>query len=197
MGGKMPGDLPRLIFFENHADPTNTKLLTLLVPTLKMLGYQSCYHELPSNLSLADFGKNEEKGNPYFGYHKFNFLRSACQHSIEFKPIDIEKCYIPLPLSNKDNFREQIYMPLRDQAIISAYLETRENVFGWNGIAHAVGMQKLILKYLSREEAQDNFIFLLFLKSGIQWPHRSTSLPTDGKKVWASSKYRYLFDIPR
>jgi hypothetical protein len=44
-------------------------------------------------------------------------------------------------------------------------LYTSENVFGWNGIGHAVGMQKQILKYLSKEEAQDNFIFFYFYDS--------------------------------
>jgi hypothetical protein len=69
--------LPMLVFAESHDDPINSKILNLLIPKLKALGYGYFFDEVPSSHSLEDAIKGNDEN--------FKLLIKLKEHAEEHK----------------------------------------------------------------------------------------------------------------
>jgi len=163
---------PRLIFFEQHDDPTCGRILAKLLPKLKELGYDCFYDEVPPSIKPQDFLKNtrrilkNESTDP--------LMKEIIEHQFQYQGIDVDLekqtqyldvgCFV----GYEREFNE-VLLSFRDKYLSSAYMGASGNIIGHNGIGHANGIQRNILENFSKDEAEDNFSFFGLRQSGAKY----------------------------
>lgn len=168
---------PKIIFCENHLDPSAVVVMNSLVPELKQLGYEVMHIELPASMTDEDFLndiENQEKNNienreklnenmvqlaslemNQRSLHK-SLIQNLRNNQIEYRCVDIGIN----PHQDINYYTSKKGMKKRDKRMTKAYLKEERPVFGLVGLKHAKGMQEKILEQLPKEEASNLFYFV-------------------------------------